>query len=168
MEELSVGSNAPWTSGPRPVAVEAVELARRLEERAARFYREASRVALDEASARTFKELAEMEAQHEQVFAVLRGELPVGPSAEEFRRELQILSHTLLEGLTQDLADRFDSKRDPQSILREAMEFEKDTIVFCVALKDMIVAPAGKAKIDQIIREELGHLLLLGSSLTRA
>jgi len=43
---------------------------------------------------------------------------------------------------------------------------EKDSIVFYVGIKEAIPPDWGKAKIDAIIREEMGHISLLDDKLS--
>ena len=42
-----------------------------------------------------------------------------------------------------------------------AINAEKDSVVFYTALKELVSKPAGRDKVEEIIDEELGHLVLL-------
>ena len=42
---------------------------------------------------------------------------------------------------------------------------ENDSIVFYLGMKDLVPEKAGKAKLDAIIREEMGHIRLLSKEL---
>jgi len=65
----------------------------------------------------------------------------------------------------------FDLKKDPSSeltgtesvedILKLAIEAEKDSIVFYLGLKDFVSVRAGKDKVEAIIKEEMGHIVVL-------
>jgi rubrerythrin len=46
-----------------------------------------------------------------------------------------------------------------------AMDMEKDSIVFYLGMKEMVPERLGKDRIDGIIKEEMGHLALLGKEL---
>jgi rubrerythrin len=73
------------------------------------------------------------------------------------------------------MADRhvFDVKTDPveqladkesaRDVLRTAIGFEKDSIVFYTGLKECVSRKAGKDKVEAIIAEEMGHI----SAITR-
>jgi rubrerythrin len=52
-----------------------------------------------------------------------------------------------------------------EAILKEAITAEKDSIVFYLGMKDMVADGAGKAKIDVIIKEEMGHIRQLSREL---
>ena len=107
-----------------------------------------------------------MEDEHEKTFAALRSELkdedkqgtvfdPEGESALYLRA----------------LADTrvfFKKEIDTSSlkeILKAALTAEKDSIVFYLGMKDLVPEKLGKDKIDNIIREEMGHIKLIGGKL---
>ena len=46
-----------------------------------------------------------------------------------------------------------------------AIEAEKDSIVFYVGLKDFVSVKAGKDKVEDIIKEEQGHVAELSEKL---
>jgi rubrerythrin len=53
-----------------------------------------------------------------------------------------------------------------EGIFKSALAAEKDSIAFYVGMKDLVPAGSGRAKIDDIIKEEMGHIRLLGERLT--
>jgi hypothetical protein len=48
------------------------------------------------------------------------------------------------------------------------MAFEKDTIALMIALQNMLPLKEDRQRVDELIKEELGHLLKLGSKLAQA
>ena len=52
-----------------------------------------------------------------------------------------------------------------KEILKAALTAEKDSIVFYLGMKDIVPEKQGKDRIDQIIREEMSHIKLLGNRL---
>jgi rubrerythrin len=53
-----------------------------------------------------------------------------------------------------------------KKFIRYAMAAEKDSIVFYLGMKDLVPENLGKDKIDQIIKEEMSHIRLLGKELS--
>jgi rubrerythrin len=63
--------------------------------------------------------------------------------------------------------DRLSGREDISDILRLAVQMEKDSIVFYLGLKDMVPARLGGARIDAIIKEEMGHISTLAALAAR-
>ncbi len=69
----------------------------------------------------------------------------------------------------------FDTRVDPsealtgeetiEDILQMALGREKDAVIFYLVLKDMVSKKLGKDKIDQIIREEINHVIIINKEL---
>ncbi len=142
------------------------EMAEQLERNGATFYRKAAAdVPGDEAKA-LLKELAAMEDDHEKTFAAMRAELAAGEKAETvFDPENEASAY--LRALA-DTKVFFDKKIDTSSlreILKEAIAAEKDSIVFYLGMREMVPQKLGKDRLDAIIREEMGHIRLLGKHL---
>ena len=53
-----------------------------------------------------------------------------------------------------------------REILEMAVGLEKDSVVFYVAIKDSVPESLGEANIDQIIQEEMAHIVLLSRVLS--
>ena len=54
-----------------------------------------------------------------------------------------------------------------EQVYKAALGAEKDSIVFYLGMKDMIPKIGGKARIDAIIKEEMGHIETLSRALIR-
>ena len=52
-----------------------------------------------------------------------------------------------------------------EEILKTAITAEKDSIVFYLGMKDVVPTHLGKEKLDDIIKEEMGHISLLSKEL---
>ena len=145
---------------------EIFEMAEQVERNGAKFYREAAENIDDTDAKKLLNEFAVMEDEHEKTFADLRSELkdedkqstifdPEGESALYLRA----------------LADtRVFFKKDIDTsslkeILKAALIAEKDSIVFYLGMKELVPGKLGKNKIDDIIKEEMGHIKIIGNKL---
>jgi rubrerythrin len=52
-----------------------------------------------------------------------------------------------------------------RTLLKKAIELEKDSIVFYIGIKGLVPPELGKASIDTIIAEEMGHIRLLSDQI---
>ena len=152
-------------------ADEILEMAEQIERNGAKFYRRAAEGA-DARSRQQLLDLAAMEDVHEKTFASMRSEL------SEQEQKLMAFDPEGEAGLyLQAFADGhvFDVNADPSELLtgREKMEdilqtaigLEKDSIVFYLGLKEMVPEKLGKGKIDDIIKEEMSHIIDLSKEL---
>jgi rubrerythrin len=55
-----------------------------------------------------------------------------------------------------------------EGILKDAITAEKDSIVFYLGMRDMIPEGKGRNRMDDIIKEEMGHIRLLSKELVAA
>lgn len=53
-----------------------------------------------------------------------------------------------------------------EGIFKAALAAEKESIVFYLGMKDLVPASVGKDKIEDIIKEEMRHIRILGDKLT--
>ena len=51
------------------------------------------------------------------------------------------------------------------AILKDAITAEKDSIVFYLGMRDAIAGDLGRRRLDDIIKEEMGHIRLLSKEL---
>jgi len=149
-------------------AYEVFEMAEQIERNGAEFYKSASDGVADDSEKQFLLGLSEMEKQHEKTFAQLKTELTEEEKAstvfdpeEETAQYLRALAETRVF---------FEKEIDISSmkeILKAALMAEKDSIVFYLGMKEMVSEKRGKDTIDKIIKEEMGHIKLLGNSLVR-
>lgn len=116
--------------------------------------------------------LAAMEDRHERSFAEMRTSLadkhrqetvfdPEGQSAAYLRA----LADGCVFDVDADPSERLTGRESTEEVLRKAIELEKDSIVFYLGIKDMVSESLGKGRIDDIVKEEMGHITLLGEQL---
>ena len=142
------------------------EMAEKLERNGAQFYRKAAENA-DDSEAKAFLiRLAEMEDAHEKTFALLRSNLS-GKAKAATVFDPQHESALYLRSLA-DTKVFFEKEIDLSSmreILKAAILAEKDSIVFYLGMKDLVPDKLGKDKLDEIIKEEMGHIRILSKEL---
>ncbi|MFO8049779.1 MAG: ferritin family protein [Desulfosudaceae bacterium] len=145
---------------------EILAIAEEIERNGAAFYRTAAEGAPDEATRDTLNELARMEDQHEQTFISLRAEL-----SEDDKKPGAFDPEDETAKYLKALADRrvFHDKavdlNSLEEVFQEAIQTEEDSIAFYVGMRDLVPARLGKDKISNIIKEEMGHLVLLTDKL---
>jgi rubrerythrin len=142
-------------------------MAQEIERTGAQFYRAASEQAALAGMREILLSLAAMEDDHEKTFAALKKELPLqkgqeAPHDEEAALYLQAWAdgHVFAQK-----AGPLTGKETQEEILRMAIGLEKDSIAFYVGIKQAIPPEWGQAKVDTIIKEEMGHIRLLGHKL---
>ena len=145
---------------------EVFEIAEQIERNGAKFYRTAAKNVSDIKKKQLLKHLAEMEDEHEQTFKTLRSKLkedekivttfdPDG-EAEKYLRALAD---------TRVFYDKEIHLTSLKEILKTAITTEKDSIVFYLGMKEVVPPHLGKEKLDEIIKEEMGHIKLLSRQL---
>ena len=53
-----------------------------------------------------------------------------------------------------------------EAILKDAITAEKDSIVFYLGMREAVPEDLGRNRLDDIIKEEMGHIRLLSKELT--
>ena len=149
-------------------ADEILEMAVQIEHNGAAFYRKAASFL---PAARTILDkLAAMEDDHERTFAAMRSAL-----TDAERAPLTADPDNVAAQYLKSMADARVFVADPKSeltgkeslrdVILAAIGKEKDSIVFYQSMKDVVPRSAGTARIDDIIRQEIGHILQLTKEL---
>ena len=150
-------------------ADEIFEMAEQMERNGAAFYRNAADSISDEKNKHMLLHLADMEVEHEKTFVEMRNALTDQEKATRiFDPEGEALLY--LRALI-DTRVFFQKEIDTTSmkeILKEALLAEKDAIVFYLGMKDMVPEKLGKSHLENIIREEMEHIKLIGRKLASA
>ena len=153
-------------------ADEILEMAEQIERNGARFYRRAAQGAGDSRNRRLLLDLAAMEEEHEKIFASMRADLArEKPETVGFDPDGQaaLYLRAMADGhvfdVKADPTGLFTGKETMEDVLRMAMGMEKDSIVFYLGMKELVPERLGKDRIDDIIREEMRHLAILGEEL---
>ncbi|RLC23070.1 MAG: rubrerythrin [Deltaproteobacteria bacterium] len=143
------------------------EMAVKIEQNGAIFYRNAAKQIEDEKNKAFLLELASMEDGHAVTFSTMQKQLK---GTEVFSNNFDPDDENIL--YLKALADTrvFFEKDQPddsfKSILSTAIQTEKDSIAFYLGMKGLIPANSGQSKIDDIIKEEMSHIRLLAGKLT--
>ena len=151
---------------------EVFEMAIEIERRGAMFYRKAAENSRDAKVVEMFLSLAEMEKGHEKTFAEMRKELSTAeressvfdPDNEAAYYLQSLAASHGWEGKSGRMVE-FTGYENPEQVYRAAIEAEKQSINFYVGLKELVVSPAAKDRVQTIIREEMAHLVSLTKAL---
>jgi len=151
-------------------ADEVFEMAEQIERNGVKFYRTAAKKFPKVSE--LLLDLAEMEVKHEKTFAQMRKELS-GTEAESLVFDPNSEAQMYLRVMADDHV--FDPNADPvkllagietpENVLKKAIGLERDSISFYVGIKESVSQRAGKDKIDEIIKEEVGHIAILKQKL---
>ena len=154
-------------------ADEILAIAEQIERNGAKFYRMAAEQLNDDDSKATLNWLADEEDKHEKTFATMRANMNSdGPLCSVWDPDGQC------EQYLRALADGkvFDLKVDPATIVKQlktlkdvlefALDIEKDTVVFYMMMAKMGSEHVNKAKIQDILDEEISHVALITNKLT--
>ena len=147
-------------------ADEVFEMAEQMERNGAKFYRDAAETAADPSNKELLIGLAKMEEAHEKIFESMRVELTAAEKASTVFDPSGDAS-LYLRALA-DCRVFFEKKIDVTSImeiLKSAVEAEKDSIVFYLGMKEAVPEKLGRDRIENIIKEEMGHIRLLSKEL---
>jgi rubrerythrin len=149
-------------------ADEVFEMAEQMERNGEKFYKSAAATIDDQAHKKLLLELAAMEVDHEKTFKAMRSDLKAAEkSATVFDPEGEAALY--LRALV-DTRVFFEKKVDVSSmetILKAAIEAEKDSIVFYLGMKNAVPEKFGQDRIEGIIKEEMGHIRLLSRELAQ-
>ncbi|MDY6955226.1 MAG: ferritin family protein, partial [Thermodesulfobacteriota bacterium] len=143
-----------------------IDLAIQIEENGERVYRKAAQKVPDPSIAGLLLQLADEEVRHVTWFSELKvgAEEPIEDSqlAEEGKRVLR----AVLGGQSFSLDDvDFSSIRGIGDLLRVAVEFEKDTVLFYEMIRSFVDQKEALNCLDTIIAEENRHIQLIEAAL---
>jgi rubrerythrin len=142
------------------------EMAEQMERNGGKFYRTAADSTPDSDNKEFLLELAAMEDAHEETFKAMRAEL-TGQEKESTVFDPEGEAALYLRALA-DTRVFFEKELDVTSmkqILKSAIEAEKDSIVFYLGMQEAVPQKFGRARLDHIIKEEMGHIKLLSRKL---
>ena len=155
-----------------PTVDEIFEMAEQIERNGSRFYRRAAQGFTDSRARQLMLDLAAMEDEHEKVFVGMRAELlqqEREPRVPDPYGEAILYVRGMADGhvfdLRTDPAERLTGKETMEEILRTAIGLERDSIVFYLGIKEIIPERLSKQRIDDIIKEEMGHIAVLSKEL---
>jgi len=149
-----------------------LEIAEQVERKGSQFYQNAAGWVEEPKLGNLFSQLAEWETTHQELFAQMR---------EDYANELdglgtfdpdvymssnaKLMAALSVFAVSSDLSKQFAGLKNPEDVLRKAIEIEKDTITFYRGLKDFARNMAAEEIIGRIIQEEKRHIKILKQSL---
>ena len=151
-------------------ANEIFEMAIRIEENGARFYRKAAEFQSNEENRTVLEKLATMEDHHKLTFDKMRQRLfaaektvTVFDPNNESSQYLAAMADTHGGEGSPAAADALTGKESIKEIVDIAIGLEKESILFYLGLKDLVPPKYGKDKLDKIIGEERRHIIQLNA-----
>ena len=147
-------------------ADEIFEMAEQMERNGAQFYRTAAEIITDARNKELLMRLADMEVEHEKTFVEMRTSLtPQDKQSSVFDPNGETILYLKALADTRVFFKKEIDVTSMKDILKEALLAEKDAIVFYLGMKDLVPAARGKSHIENIIKEEMEHIKLIGREL---
>jgi len=153
-------------------ADEIFQIAEQIERNADKFYRRAAQETDDSDLRKKLLDLAAMENVHEKVFAAMRADLSPQdrePTVPEPWGEAGLYLRGIADGhvfdVRADPTEWLTGKETKEDILKAAIGYEKDSIVFYLGIKEVVPPELGKDRIDAILKEEMSHVAVLSDEL---
>jgi rubrerythrin len=155
-------------------ANEIFNLAVRIEENGARFYRKAATFQKAETNRAVLEKLAAMEDRHKFTFEKMQKQLSESekrtttfdPNNEAVQYLAAMADSHGGEG-SPAAADALTGNESIQEIIQIAIGLEKESILFYLGLRDMVPPEMGRDKLDEIIDEERRHIVQLNGFLRK-
>jgi rubrerythrin len=145
---------------------EIIEFAIRIEENGEKVYRDASEKVRDPSLVSLLQWLADEESEHFRWFSDLKSTVKEGNVNPQVRE----MGRSLLLGVVGDQSFSLKEKDlstigDLKEVLKIALGFEKDTVIFYEMMGSFLQEDAALSKLNQIIQEENRHVRVLSEFL---
>jgi rubrerythrin len=152
-------------------ADEVFEMAEDIERQGASFYTKAAGLFSDADIKNLLEGLSKMEVAHEKAFKKMRSDILSDAFKGYDPDEMAIAYiHAFTEGKVfakgADMCDALNAKSTLSEILKMAIEAEKNSILFYTGIKKALPETMAKEAIEDIIGEEMKHIVMLTSKLT--
>lgn len=148
-------------------ADEIFEMAEQMERNGAHFYRNAAENISDDKNKELLLRLAAMEVEHEKTFVDMRTSLTDQDKQNSvFDPEGETVLYLKALVDTRVFFQKDIDTTSMKEILKEALLAEKDAIVFYLGMKDLVPEKRGKNHLENIIKEEMEHIKLIGRELS--
>ncbi len=144
---------------------EIFELGIQIEKNGVSFYATAAENTVDQGLKDLFLRLSDWERTHVTLFENLRMKLPPGTGEFDLFDQDNMVhlylravadNNIFVKGLT--LGSDHVIWTSPVAVLRTALDFEKDSVVFFSSLKEIMDEKTGISEVEKIIHEELNHI----------
>lgn len=156
-------------------AKEVFEIAIRIEENGAAFYRKAAELQNDPEDKKFLETLASMEDRHKADFESMKDKISdlektqtVFDPQEEMGMYLAAMADSHGGEGHPDVLDMFNGSETTTEVVTTAIDLEKQSILFYIGLTDFVPAKYGRDKIQSIIDEEKKHVVQLTGFLKKA
>ena len=152
-------------------ADEVFEMAEDIERQGASFYTKAAGLFSDADIKNLLEGLSKMEVAHEKAFKKMRSDILSDAFKGYDPDEMAIAYiHAFTEGKVfakgADMCDALNAKSTLSEILKMAIEAEKNSILFYTGIKKALPETMAKDAIEDIIGEEMKHIVMLTGKLT--
>ena len=156
-------------------ADEVFNMAVRIEENGAAFYRKAADLQENEEDKAFLHSLAKMEDRHKISFEEMKQKLSEMETAQtvfdpddEISLYLTAMADAHGGEGDPDVLETLTGQESMEDIIQTAIGLEKKSILFYIGIEDLVPAKMGQGKIDDIIREERTHIAQLTGFLKKA
>jgi len=155
-------------------ADEVLMMAERIERNGFAFYTGAAVRTGDDGLRDLLRQFAEMEKEHEAIFAGMRAQLSQAEKAEtafdpesEGVKYLESMADTRIFNVNVDPAAILAGTETMEEVLRIAIGMEKDSVVFYQGIKEAVSEGLGRDRVNTVIKEEMWHIVVLGRELAK-
>jgi rubrerythrin len=146
-------------------ADEVFQVAIEIEENGKIFYDKALEMVDDPQVRNVFKDLALQETEHKRKFQELKQSLPSDASSgtvqdpdHQLADYIKMMADQHVFRTSAGLDQRLQSVTNTMDALRLAIEFEKDSVIFFLSMKDATDESQGRELISLLVKEEQEHL----------
>jgi len=152
---------------------EIFQIAEQIERNGIGYYRKACEIACGSERKKLFKELENMERQHLEDFIKIRQEFKADAADTpldvngEAGLYLSAIANSNVFVPDKDPAESIGAGCDIDKIIERAIDMEKNSIIFYIGLKDLVISKAGKRKVESIIQQEIKHILMLNERILK-
>ena len=149
---------------------EILAMAEEIERNGADYYTRAAQMTTDERKRCRLEDLAQMERNHERIFSEMRASQPAvrasfDPDGEAGRYLGAIVDGKVFDYRAAPAADL--AGKSLVDVYRKAIDLEKDSIIFYLGIRELVPEDLGNTQMDDIIREEMRHIVLLSDDLKK-
>ncbi|MBN2059797.1 MAG: ferritin family protein [Deltaproteobacteria bacterium] len=155
-------------------AMEIFEVAIKIEENGRLFYERAGELVENTEIRKLFHDLAGQEQEHKEAFISMKAKLPDSAKKQvawdpdnETEAYLKMMADINIFKKEATVEEKLEQVKDIKEALKFAIDFEKESILFYVLIKDSIEEDKGREFIDKLIEEEKGHLRILSGELKK-
>ena len=149
---------------------EILAMAEEIERNGAEYYTRAAQMTTDERKRCRLEDLAQMELNHERIFSEMRASQPTVRASFDPDGEAGRYLGAIVDGQVFDYRAAPAAELAGKSLVdvyRKALDLEKDSIIFYLGIRELVPEELGNTQMDDIIREEMGHIVLLSDDLKK-